>query len=217
MGIQLVIFDFDGTLADTHRTIIATVQQTLLELGHPIASEEVITSTIGLPLRDCYRHYLPELDDAGLDACEATHHHLFDINRKTNPPVTFPHVVETLKWLREQGIKTTIASSRTSFSLRDLLNDMSIADLFDYVLGSEDVAQAKPDPEPVLQTLRAMNIPAGHTLVVGDMGVDILMGARAGCKTVGVTFGNCSLVELQEAGADFIIDNMTELMNILRC
>ncbi len=217
MGIQLVIFDFDGTLADTHRTIIATVQQTLLELGHPIASEEVITSTIGLPLRDCYRHYLPELDDAGLDACEATHHRLFDINRKTNPPVTFPHVVETLKWLREQGIKTTIASSRTSFSLRDLLNDMSIADLFDYVLGSEDVAQAKPDPEPVLQTLRAMNIPAGHTLVVGDMGVDILMGARAGCKTVGVTFGNCSLVELQEAGADFIIDNMTELMNILRC
>ena len=61
MGIKLVIFDFDGTLADTHRTIIATVQQTLQELGHPIASVEAITATIGLPLRDCYRHYLPNL------------------------------------------------------------------------------------------------------------------------------------------------------------
>ena len=215
MNIELVIFDFDGTLGDTHRTIIATVQQTLQELGHPIASEEAITATIGLPLRDCYHHYLPNLDDAGLDACEATHHRLFDINRKTNPPVPFPHVLETLQWLCLQGIKITIASSRTSFSLRDLLADMGIADLFDYVLGSEDVARAKPDPEPVLQTLRAMDILAEHSLVVGDMGVDILMGARAGCKTVGVTYGNGTREELAKCGADFIIDHMQEIRNLL--
>lgn len=133
MKIELVIFDFDGTLADTHRTIIATVQQTLQKLGFPIASEEAITATIGLPLRDCYRRYLPDIDDAGLDACEATHHRLFDINRKTNPPVPFPHVVETLKWLREQGIKITIASSRTSFSLRDLLAELQEAGA-DYII-----------------------------------------------------------------------------------
>ena len=214
MNIQLIIFDFDGTLADTHRTIIATVQQTLKELGLPIATEETITETIGLPLRDCYRHYQPELDDVGLDACEATHHRLFDINRKTNPPVPFPHVVETVQWLREQGVKTTIASSRTSFSLRDLLKDMGIANLFDYVLGSEDVTRAKPDPEPVLQTLRKMNISAEHTLVVGDMAVDILMGVRAGCKTVGVTYGNGTREQLSKSGADYIIDNMAELREI---
>lgn len=211
MNIQLIIFDFDGTLADTHRTIIATVQQTLKELGLPIATEESIKETIGLPLRDCYRHYLPNLDDAELDTCEATHHRLFDINRKTNPPVPFPHVVETLKWLREQGIKTTIASSRTSFSLRDLLADMGIANLFDYILGAEDVTRAKPDPEPVLQTLRKMKIAAEHTLVVGDMGVDILMGARAGCKAVGVTYGNGRRDELNKAYANFIIEDMKEL------
>ena len=215
MNVDLVIFDFDGTLADTHRTIIATVQQTLQELGHPIASEEAITATIGLPLCDCYRNYLPELDEAGLDACEATHHRLFDINRKTKPPVPFPHVVETLQWLRQQGIKTTIASSRTSFSLRDLLTDMGIADLFDYILGAEDVKRAKPDPEPVLQTLRTMNISAEHTWVVGDMGVDILMGARAGCKTVGVTYGNGSLAELHDADADYIISSMDQLLGIV--
>ena len=101
MNIELVIFDFDGTLADTHRTIIATVQQTLQELRHPIASEAAITATIGLPLRDCYRHYLPNLDEAGLDACEATHHRLFDINRKTNPPVPFP-----MWWKRSSGLES---------------------------------------------------------------------------------------------------------------
>ena len=215
MNIELVIFDFDGTLADTHRTIIATVQQTLNELGLPIASEDAITATIGLPLRDCYRHYLSELDDAALDACEATHHRLFDINRKMIPPVPFPHVVETIQRLRVEGIKTTIASSRTSFSLRDLMADMGLADDFDYVLGSEDVARAKPDPEPVLQTLRKMGIAASRTLVVGDMAVDILMGARAGCKTCGVMFGNGTKEELEEAGADYIIDSMKDLINII--
>lgn len=215
MNTRLIIFDFDGTLADTHRTIIATVQQTLCELGLPIASEEAIAATIGLPLRDCYRHYLPELDDAALDACEATHHRLFDINRKANPPEPFPHVLETIQSLRAEGIKTTIASSRTSFSLRDLLADMGLADDFDYVLGSEDVTRAKPDPEPVLQTLRKMGIAASQTLVVGDMAVDILMGARAGCRTCGVTFGNGTKKELETAGADFVINSMEKLIRIV--
>ena len=214
MSIQLVIFDFDGTLADTHSTIIATVQQTLQELGHPIACEEAITATIGLPLRECYRRFVPGIDEKGIDACEATHHRLFDINRKANPPVPFPHVMETIGWLRQRGIKTTIASSRTTFSLHDLLNDMGITNAFDYILGAEDVLHPKPYPEPVLLTLRKMDINATHTLVVGDMGVDILMGARAGCKTVGVTFGNGTREELTESGADYIIADMADLKEI---
>lgn len=120
-----------------------------------------------------------------------------------------------LKWLHAEGIKTTIASSRTSFSLRDLLADMDLADDFDYVLGSEDVTRAKPDPEPVLQTLRKMGIATLHTLVVGDMAVDILMGARADCSTCGVTFGNGTKEELLVAGTDYIINDMNELINMI--
>ena len=215
MNIQLVIFDFDGTLADTHRIIITSVQQTLQELGHPIASEEAITATIGLPLRECYRRFVPEIDEEGIDACEAMHHRLFDINRKATPPVPFPHVMETLEWLRKQGIKTSIASSRTSFSLHDLLNDMGIAEDFDYILGAEDVKHAKPNPDPVLRILRRAGIDATHTLVVGDMGVDILMGARAACKTVGVTYGNGTREKLTSNGADYIIADMAELKRII--
>jgi len=215
MNIELVIFDFDGTLADTHRTIISTVQQTLQALEYPMVSEAAITATIGLPLRDCYRHYLPDLGETGLDACEATHHRLFDINRQMNPPVPFPLVVRTLQWLREQGVKTSIASSRTSFSLRELLNDMDIADQFDCILGAEDVERAKPAPDPVLQTLRALRILAEKTLVVGDMGVDILMGARAGCKTVGVTYGNGTREELEDARADYIVSSIDDIIGII--
>ena len=59
-----------------------------------------------------------------------------------------------------------------------------------------------------------VNYEASETLVVGDMAVDILMGANAGAKTCGVTWGNGTKEELQEAGADFIIDNIEELIEI---
>ena len=74
--------------------------------------------------------------------------------------------------------------------------------------------EAKPKPEPVLKTLAAMQFDASETLVVGDMAVDILMGANAGTKTCGVTWGNGSREELKDAGTNFIIDKMEELIEI---
>lgn len=59
-----------------------------------------------------------------------------------------------------------------------------------------------------------MNYEAAETLVVGDMAVDILMGANAGTKTCGVTYGNGTKRELEEAGADYIIDSITQLIEI---
>ena len=59
-----------------------------------------------------------------------------------------------------------------------------------------------------------MHYAASETLVVGDMAVDILMGANAGTKTCGVTWGNGTREDLKEAGADFIIDRMEELIEI---
>ena len=82
------------------------------------------------------------------------------------------------------------------------------------MIGADDVKEAKPQPEPVLKTLAALKFEANETSVVGDMAVDILMGANAGTKTCGVTWGNGSRRELQESGADYIIECMDELVDI---
>jgi phosphoglycolate phosphatase len=60
-----------------------------------------------------------------------------------------------------------------------------------------------------------MNFDAGETLVVGDMAVDIQMGANAGAKTCGVTWGNGIRDELKKVGATFIIDRMEDLIEIV--
>ena len=66
-----------------------------------------------------------------------------------------------------------------------------------------------------MKTLADMHFNAGETLVVGDMAVDILMGANAGAKTCGVTWGNGTKNELENAGATFIIDRMEEILEIV--
>ena len=76
--------------------------------------------------------------------------------------------------------------------------------------------KAKPSADPVLKTLSATGFKASEALVVGDMNVDILMGLNAGTKTCGVTYGNGTKEELEEAGADYIIDSIEELTGILR-
>ena len=132
-------------------------------------------------------------------------------------PQVFPKVIETLSALKEKGYTLTIASSRWHKSLSELTHDLEIADYISYLVGADDVLKAKPNPEPVLKTLTATGFDASQTLVVGDMNVDILMGLNAGAKTCGVTYGNGSKRELEDAGANYIIDNIDELTEIVKC
>ena len=212
---KLVIFDFDGTLGDTRRNIIITMQQTMKELGLEIADEASCAATIGLPLEACFRQLYPELDDAGILSCAATYRRIFEDNKKKLKPQLFPHVAETLQWLYDQGYTLTVASSRSAASLHEFLKDMAIDKYISYVLGADNVEHAKPHPEPVLKTLAALGIAATDALVVGDMPVDIMMGASAGVATCGVTYGNASREQLKQAHANDIIDDMAELKDVI--
>ena len=214
MSIKLIIFDFDGTLGDTRRNIVTTMQMAIKELQLPKRTEAECASTIGLPLAGCFKTLFPDIQEELIPRCAETYRRIFNENLQKITPEAFPGVVKTLKILKRQGLVLTIASSRSRNSLTELTRDMGIADYISYLIGADDVKEAKPKPEPVLKTLAAMHYTANETLVVGDMAVDILMGANAGAKTCGVTWGNGSREELKEAGADFIIDRMEDLIGI---
>ena len=215
MKIKLIIFDFDGTLGDTRANIIMTMQETMRVLGYPVAGEEAIAATIGLTLEDGFRELFPGLTERDILRCADVYRDLFEKNRRKMIPTLFPHVKETLNLLKESGYILSVASSRQSVSLRGFLHDMSVEDCISYILGADNVEKSKPDPEPVLKTLRELGIPAEESLVVGDMPVDIIMGLRAGAATCGVTYGNSSRDDLVEAGAGYIIDDISELPGLL--
>ena len=210
---KLIILDFDGTLADTRGLIVKTMQQTLEALGLESRTDDQCAAMIGLPLKQAFTHLLPMTDEMG-ERCVENYRRIFNENNALYVIPTFPHVIETLHQLHEQGYTLTIASSRSNRSLMEFVNDMHLNEVIPYVLGAEDVAQAKPHPDPVLQTLKVYGCKPEDALVVGDTWYDIEMGRRAGVRTCGVTYGNGTREELVNAGADFLIDDFGELASI---
>ena len=202
--IRLIILDFDGTIADTSRIIIDTIQATLRELGLPFRTREQCASRIGLPLHEVFSTLVP-LDDAMTAACAATYRRLFAENNVAGAVSAFPNVIETIKALKARGVLLSIATSRSRGTLTQFLRDMGVLECFSYIVCAEDVVHAKPDPEPVLKTLRALQVAADEALVVGDAPYDIMMGNRAGTKTCAVTYGNGTVEELMAAKPDWMI------------
>lgn len=215
MDKKLIIFDFDGTIMDTRKTIIIAKQETMRQMGLAVADEQTCAATIGLSAKLAFKHTYPELTDEMLELCVRNYRKMFDQIKETEPPTLFANMSDTLNHLKEKGIVCTIATSRNGKSLREFLEKMKIADFFPYVLAGEDTVLLKPNAEPVIKTLHDLSYNAEQALVVGDMPFDILMGKNAGVSTCGVTYGNSDKDSLLEAGADFIIDDISELLDLL--
>ena len=211
---KLIILDFDGTLADTRRLIVKTMQQTLQELGLESRTDDQCAAMIGLPLKGVFTTLLPMTDEMGT-RCAETYRRIFKENNAVYTVPAFPNVIETLQRLSKEGYRLTIASSRSHRSLVEFIECMNLQEVLTFVLGADDVMHAKPHPEPVLRTLEKFGCQATETLVVGDTAYDIEMGRRAGVKTCGVTYGNGTRAELARAGADFLIDDFGELLDIV--
>ena len=211
---QLIIFDFDGTLADTTAAILKTYRMAIKSIGAERRTDTQCQATIGLPLKEGFRQLYPDFADEQLDNCVNNYRRIFNENKKNLVPELYPGVKDTLGKLAAMGIRMTIASSRSRESLIEFCDENGITQYFDMILGADDVTHAKPNPEPVLITLERMNVGCENALVVGDMPVDIEMGRGAGCETVGVTYGNSSIDSLKAANPGQMIDKFSDILEI---
>ena len=95
-----------------------------------------------------------------------------------------------------------------------MLADLGVTDLFSAIVAADDVAHAKPNPEPVNKILQALDCRPEDAIVIGDAPYDILMGCNAGVKTCAVSYGNGKVEELKAAGADYVIDRFSDLLRV---
>ena len=213
--IKLLILDFDGTLADTQELIVRTNQEAMRQLGYPVQDAQTIIDTIGLPLEEGILTMFPDLPHEALPQWVKVYRTVFYSLKEHIGPQLFPGVKETLAKLHAEGHLISVASSRLSISLNAFLEEMGLMPYICYVLGADNVTKAKPDPEPVLKTLRDLHVPAREALVVGDMPVDIQMGLGAGAYTCGVSYGNSNREALKKAGAHRVVDLFSEIPLLL--
>ena len=207
-----IIFDFDGTLADTRRGILATAQETLRRMGLPSADEKALAATIGLPLRENFTR------GAGLSGEEADR--AVTIYREIFETIAiptidlFPGVEETVATLKERGIPMAVASSRGQRSLEILMQHTGLDRHIplSLVFGVESAARPKPAPDIVYVILGRLGVRPEDTLVVGDTTFDIEMGRAAGCCTCGVSYGNQSAGTLAGASPNYILDDLRKML-----
>lgn len=211
---KLIIFDFDGTLADTESLITQTMQKTIEALHLEPRSREQCRAMIGLPLKETFMRLIPMTDAMG-DRCADTYSQIFDRDNRSGVVRLFPHVADTLAALYAHDYTLTIATSRHRESLMEFLQGMQIDTYFRYIVTVNDVAQAKPHPDMVLQTMEHLNIAPADTLMVGDAVYDIQMGHNAGVHTCGVTYGNGTRADMVACQADHIIDDFGQLGSLL--
>lgn len=214
MKYKNIIFDFDGTLADTAELTVETMRRTNKALGLSHKSDEECKAMIGYRLEEIPSILWPDVRDLS-ERYAATFRKIYKSVKDSFKVQTYPLVTETLAILRQNRIGLAVASSRSKISLMELCSELHIDDYFQMVVGGGDVKNGKPAPDPVNLVLAAQGWNRHETLVVGDMKVDILMGKAAGTPTCGVTYGNESITELKESGADYIISDFAEISNVM--
>ena len=211
---KAILFDFDGTLADTTPGILCTMKETLKTMGLPVPDDRTIIQTIGLPLAQCVAiaGKLPP-DEAQRGA--GIYRELFPTFELTHISI-FPGVAETLETLSRSGLRLAICTSRGSGSLTRILTAHGLMGKFEVAVTASDNLPGKPLPDMVLSLLERMGLSADEAVVVGDTTYDILMGRSAGCRTIAVSYGNHSERQLREVSPDWIVDDFTKIAGILR-
>lgn len=208
-----IIFDFDGTLADTAAGILATVKETFRRLGFQGADDERIRPTIGLVLEQSLQQ-IGDLSDAQTRDAARLYREIFPEYGEVNSSL-FPGVPETLGELHARGYRMAIATSRGRESLEAIMAPYGVSGYFEEMVTATDRLAPKPAPDMVLTLLARMKQPAENTLVVGDTIFDIQMGAGAGCRTCGVNYGNQTETQLRTASPDYIAGSFAGLLEIV--
>ena len=205
---RAVLFDFDGTLADSYMAITASLNHTLSHYGKPTLTEPQVRRMVGHGLLQLMAEILPDIEPDEAAAVYRRHHPEVMISHTR----ILPGVSEGLPRLESLGIKMGICSNKPSKFTREIVHGIGLSRFFGAVLGPDDVAAAKPDPAMIFAALKSLEVPLESTLYVGDMEVDVQTGRNAGVETWVMPTGSNDVATLEKARASRILPNFDEVI-----
>jgi phosphoglycolate phosphatase len=209
--VRVVLFDFDGTLADSYPAITASVNYVRSVHGlEPISLAEV-RRHVGRGAEVLVKETV-DRGDVHANLALYKMHHPTVMLQGTH---LFPGVADTLRKLHQRGLYLGVCSNKPVEFTRALLSHMEIADNFDQVLGPEDVRHPKPAPDMLLEGLKRLNVNAEEARYVGDMTVDIQTARAAGIKVWSVSTGSDDRETLIAARPDRLLQDLAEVALIL--
>ena len=205
-----IVFDLDGTLVDGYAGIATGVNAARHAFGLPALTVDDVRGRVGLGLS----HLMDDVVGPARAAQGATIFRSVYDRVCVEQTHAVPDLVATLAALRARGIRLSVASNKPAVFSRRILESLAVRTQFDAIEGPETAGALKPDPAMILACLRAMDVPPGEALYVGDMPIDADAGAAAGVTVVLVCGGSCSKDELAATGRP-VLDSLADVLGLL--
>ena len=213
MKIKCAVFDLDGTLLNTIKTINHYLNLTLEKYGLPTVSEEQTKAMVGDGARLLIKRALGERaeDEALYSAVFRDYNAAYDADPYylTEP---YEGIDEMLLALRGQGVTLAVLSNKPNTAVC-LAIEHFFPEAFTAVSGAREGIALKPDPAPLLEMLRELGVSTEETAYIGDSEPDVLLAKNARVAyPVAVTWGFRTKEQLTAAGAEKLIDHPSEII-----
>lgn len=207
-----ILFDLDGTIFDTIPAYIEAARITFKTIGYQIPEN---AKMLEIPKRIEQRQSLTDIvkgdTKAFLDVYLKT---FYDISTSEAKP--FPNIADTLETLSKKAKLAVITMRRVpGASIISELQQFGLDKFFAHVVTALDTHNPKPSPEGLIKAVTALDVQMCDCVIVGDSIVDVKAGKAAGAKTVSVLTGLYSREELAKAEPDFILNNVSELPQLI--
>lgn len=211
---KLVIFDLDGTLLNTISDLAVSVNYALRCHDYPEHELSEYPYFVGNGIAKLIERALPESHrcEEAVQLLRQDFQAYYDKNKAVRT-VPYAGIEQLLSGLHRRGFVLAVASNKYQQATRELIAHYFPQIPFAAVYGQREGVDTKPDPTVVFDILEQTGIGRENTLYVGDSGVDMQTARNSGVESVGVTWGFRPRQELQENGADHIVDHPSEILN----
>lgn len=215
LSAKLIIFDLDGTLADTVESITEAMNAALTEMGLPLRDEAYIRRSVGNGSRTLCVRVLPE--DRRDDATVAKLLKIYDRTygeTYMHVKSLYPGMTDALEALHARGYKMAVFSNKQDAYVKNLCRALLPEGYFGAAEGQLDGRPIKPDPATALEICARLGIAPEDAVMVGDGETDVKLSLRGGLTPVSVTWGFRSREQLAAAGGKIFVDSTADLPDI---
>ena len=215
---KLLIFDLDGTLADTLPSITRAINLAANEFGYPERSIEDVRRAIGNGARLLCKRLMPKdeaKNDATVDAFLDCYESKYDLTY-AEADTCYDGMSETLEELYKRGYMIAVLSNKQDKYVKPIAAHLVPAPMLAYAAGQRAEYPKKPDPTVPLSIVESLGADLSACAFIGDSDVDVKTGKNMGVISVGCDWGYRPRAELIDSGADFVISKPEELLNIFK-
>ncbi|QIK56427.1 prolipoprotein diacylglyceryl transferase [Erysipelothrix sp. HDW6A] len=206
----IILWDFDGTIADTHNAIASSFKKLFAEHKQDYdLTDEQILEFMGPTLNEVMEKHFPG------NVEEMTGMYRSYSQEFTDMIQLMPDVEASLRYLQEQGYRQGIVSNRVTPSLEQQLLRLNIQDYFEVVVGADQFEKSKPSPDGIDKALELMGADHGGVIYIGDTPTDMEAGRRAGSFTIAYVSDKIREETLNKSNPNRIISDYTLLPTIL--